>query len=1192
MGSRSGERFVNTTSSKHNPKKIHIAHRKSPSELTNLMIEQLTLQRQLEIVQAQQQQLAQQVGQFLPPSINNLGSFVPQPPQPHYNSSPTPAGNRSRSHSRNNSGYYSGESNGHRRTGSQSSVYGHSRRHSLGLNEAKKAAAEEQMKRANSFNPSVKVDGVDIDIISSDFSSNTVTASADTITMEQSAYKFPSTPSQTHKLGHRSSHSNLSPNNTFQFPAKHDQKENYDEFITVSTPHRRNSSRNQDLSGINSNWRLQQHTPLSQNINSVQSPYHHDKTHARDYSGIALESPAMFQPGHKSRSSNISGQSFSSNSGSGRKSLFSPYLPQSNISQLVEEGRLVAGILRVNKKNRSDAWVSTDGILDSDIFICGSKDRNRALEGDLVAVELLVVSDVWESKKEKEEKKRKKDASSQDILIDCKDDYHNDASSNVMVSSLSILDKEDSASSIKRRGSLKQRPTQKKNDDVEVEGQSLLLVEEEEISDKYKPLYAGHVVAVLDRIPGQLFSGTLGLLRPSQQASSTDKPQRPKIVWFKPTDKKVPLIAIPIEQAPRDFVENADLYADKLFVSSIKRWPITSLHPFGTLVSQLGEINDPDTEIDAILRDNNFLSDEYLDPHDFTKERNNFKIFSLTDEEMSKRKLFDQVVAIAESNMISDFAVHIKELDDGSCELGCHTIDISSHIEEGSSLDRRARKRSTSVFMPHKTVELLPKVVNDSLTLRENKLSAVVSIVYKINLSTGEILSTWIGEAAVLPRVVMSLEQLNEGFSSSPYATFASNIELIAAHFFNQRLGLKDAKLIQNLSLLESLDDEKTQVNLNILHRSNSWCIVNEIKRKVNSTVAQKIYEELGSLAFLRRQSRPIAGKLSSFKRKVERFGCKIDTTSSMSIISSILSIPSERIRLCVELLLFKTMGRAKYFIPGKIESNQYENFVLNLPLYSHFTAPLRRYADHIVHRQLKRVICGLNYKENIESLKITAEYCNFKKDCSHHAQEQAVHLALSKSINHMSNDVGQLIVMATVLQVYESSFDVFIPELGIEKRVHGDQLPLLKAEYDSNDRILELYWQKGVDSATFVPVDEKNPRSYRNSIRNKFSSTSKEIARIQMDTQASNSESPNGSLSEQLAKLNLGPLNIKVPKLVQDIEPISLYLKHVVTRREGDYCIQEIHELQEVPILLRAEIGMALPCLTVRALNPFMCKE
>jgi protein SSD1 len=253
-----------------------------------------------------------------------------------------------------------------------------------------------------------------------------------------------------------------------------------------------------------------------------------------------------------------------------RKSLFAPYLPQASLPPLLAAGKLVVGILRVNKRNRSDAYVATE-VLDADIYICGSKDRNRALEGDIVAVELLDVDEVWGTKKEKEEKKRKKE---ENAAYDPK--------------------------------STSGRKDDKKKDDVEVEGQGLMLFEDEEyvsslrtrdhsnicsrVTDEIKPQFAGHVVAVVERMPGQLFSGTLGLLRPSSAATKEkqeaerreregdrgDEPrrapiERPKIVWFKPTDKRVPLIAIPTEQAPPDFVQNSEAYVDKLFVACIKR---------------------------------------------------------------------------------------------------------------------------------------------------------------------------------------------------------------------------------------------------------------------------------------------------------------------------------------------------------------------------------------------------------------------------------------------------------------------------------------------------------------------------------------------------------------------------------------------------------------------------------------------
>jgi protein SSD1 len=127
-----------------------------------------------------------------------------------------------------------------------------------------------------------------------------------------------------------------------------------------------------------------------------------------------------------------------------RKSLFAPYLPQASLPPLLAAGKLVVGILRVNKRNRSDAYVATE-VLDADIYICGSKDRNRALEGDIVAVELLDVDEVWGTKKEKEEKKRKKE--------------------------------ENSAYDLKGAAG---RKDDKKKDDVEVEGQGLWLFEDEE----------------------------------------------------------------------------------------------------------------------------------------------------------------------------------------------------------------------------------------------------------------------------------------------------------------------------------------------------------------------------------------------------------------------------------------------------------------------------------------------------------------------------------------------------------------------------------------------------------------------------------------------------------------------------------------------------------------------------------------
>ena len=160
---------------------------------------------------------------------------------------------------------------------------------------------------------------------------------------------------------------------------------------------------------------------------------------------------------------------------------------------------------------------------------------------------------VWGTKKEKEEKKRKKEENA----------------------------------SYDPRIAQSMRKQDKKNDDVEVEGQGMTLFEDEEVSDEQRPQYAGHIVGVVHRAPGQLFTGTLGVLRPSSAATkekqdaerrerdgvdlrANDKSQPIRIVWLRPVDKRVPLLAIPVNEAPADFVDNAEKYANRLFRACIK----------------------------------------------------------------------------------------------------------------------------------------------------------------------------------------------------------------------------------------------------------------------------------------------------------------------------------------------------------------------------------------------------------------------------------------------------------------------------------------------------------------------------------------------------------------------------------------------------------------------------------------------
>ncbi|KAI9482668.1 MAG: hypothetical protein EXX96DRAFT_536053 [Benjaminiella poitrasii] len=209
--------------------------------------------------------------------------------------------------------------------------------------------------------------------------------------------------------------------------------------------------------------------------------------------------------------------------------LFVARLPLSALPTLFRHQQLYKSSLQVNKRNRNDAYVYFEE-LDDDIYICDSKDRNRALGGDMVAVKLVDVEKVLTEKQEKEEAK------------------------------------------LVRNGSKLRLPVEENKNEIIFGG-------EEEVHI-VKLHYCGVVVAILERTQNQVFSVTLTLTRHNNKRAQAEEARKsisgpgsliqqrdaPSIVWFKATDKLVPLVAIPVEQAPKDFIgdNNKSLIADFL----------------------------------------------------------------------------------------------------------------------------------------------------------------------------------------------------------------------------------------------------------------------------------------------------------------------------------------------------------------------------------------------------------------------------------------------------------------------------------------------------------------------------------------------------------------------------------------------------------------------------------------------------
>ncbi|KAI6119293.1 SSD1 protein [Pisolithus croceorrhizus] len=804
-----------------------------------------------------------------------------------------------------------------------------------------------------------------------------------------------------------------------------------------------------------------------------------------------------------------------------RKSLFAPYLPQASLPPLLAAGKLV--------RNRSDAYVATE-VLDADIYICGSKDRNRALEGDIVAVE---------------------------------------------------------------------------------------------VTDEVKPQYAGHVVAVVERMPGQLFSGTLGLLRPSSAATKEkqeaerreregdrgEEPkrgpvERPKIVWFKPTDKRVPLIAIPTEQAPADFVENSEAYANKLFVACIKRHPISSLHPFGTLVEELGPIGDVEVETSALLKDCNFPTEEFSDsvikclpPTPWSIPEREYEV---------RRDLREERIFTIDPSDAKDMddALSIRANDDGTYDVGVHVADVSYFVKPNTALDRDARKRATTVYLVQRAVPMLPPTLGEDVcSLAPGTERLAFSAIFTMS-KEGKVLNKWFGKTIVKSAAKLSYADtqkvidghlLSDIVVSPEHSASAIEHDLKVLHTLAQQLRtkrLQDGALLLDSTRLEfTLDDNGSPVDCKQSESNEAKELVEELMLLANIAVAQRIAVHLPEQALLRRHDTPIERRLNAFSERAKRLGVQVDSSSSGTLMRSFNAIANPAARMALQLLSFKFIQRAKYFCAGMLDIAKYGHYALSVPLYTHFTSPIRRYADILVHRQLESVLQGgpePKFTMDRDAVAKVAQQCNIKRDSAKLAQEQSTHLFLCVLISDLTYRYGPVIRQAKVVNVLDAAFDVYVPEFGIEKRVHVDQMPIDNHVYDEHSHTLQIYWS-GKDVISWLAENSDDEHLKKVKQNAEAHATKMEVAsRSVHDEKAlfdeDDTEDDEIVLGRDGELVKESETSKQRLLSASKVQPVFEGLKTTAAGHK----IQEIKELMTVPVIVTADLTKSPPVIKVYSVNPY----
>lgn len=307
--------------------------------------------------------------------------------------------------------------------------------------------------------------------------------------------------------------------------------------------------------------------------------------------------------------------------------------------------------------------------------------------------------------------------------------------------------------------------------------------------------------------------------------------------------------------------------------------------------------------------------------------------------------------------------------------------------------------------------------------------------------------------------------------------------------------------------------------------------------------------------------------------------------------------------RKLVSIIVLKTMQPPKYFCTGTLDITKYAHYALNVPLFTHFTSPSSRFADIIVHRQLEAVLTGeKRFYLDRDTVQKLAQHCNVKKEAALYAREQSSMLFLASYLNKRGvrpADAPHITVVrreAIIVAVFDQFFDVMIPELNIQKRIHLANLPTWRSEFDQQDRTLTLYWTKGMDTTT------GKQRSWSMS-DDEEDDLDEEALLEEMRDSTANGESINTSLQEekvndkrqqelsQKQEQSTASPPAVVPETTRSTSKRASMVHARLSESTGystDLGSQTIKALDKIQVLVTVEMIKTPPLIRILAANPY----
>lgn len=444
-------------------------------------------------------------------------------------------------------------------------------------------------------------------------------------------------------------------------------------------------------------------------------------------------------------------------------------------------------------------------------------------------------------------------------------------------------------------------------------------------------------------------------------------------------------------------IQNSNMYTDifipknkingakngeKVLVA-MEDWPDNADSPYGKVIKILGKPGEHHTEIHSILA-------QYGLPYEFPKEVEEYanKIdTSIKAEEIKKRRdMRDVLTFTIDPKDAKDFddALSFKKLENGNYEIGIHIADVSHYVTPGNKLDDEAYERATSVYLVDRVVPMLPEILsNNACSLRPNEEKYTFSAVFEIN-PKAEVVKQWFGKTVTYSNARFAYEEAqhiiennvtsstvdknlnleippNISITDKEYSIKSEIAEAILemdrlAKILRKRRMHAGAISFDKVEVKFILDEKNNPEGVYFKESKDSNKLIEEFMLLANRSVAEFIGKQKPKKNFVYRvHDEPDDEKIAALENIIKRFGYKLNTRDRHSTATSmnklLKDVQGKKEQNLIDSLAIRSMSKAVY------TTQNIGHYGLAFDYYTHFTSPIRRYPDVMVHRLLQHYL-------------------------------------------------------------------------------------------------------------------------------------------------------------------------------------------------------------------------------------------